>query len=137
MQPIFLWVCPVEVDLLIVINRPTAMKRTITAILLFAVFAVSQYARHIGYVQCRLMSYNNSEKPSCDCEKQFIGDPTRNKPLSLPVHHQHAYVDEVYTGFPLSIPVFDFLENTTVSRITQAAKVLPGFSTTLFRPPVL
>jgi hypothetical protein len=136
MQPILLWVGPVVVGLQPGGNLSTAMKKATTAILVFIVFLVSQYARHIAYLECKL-SYTNSGQPPCDCEKRFIVDQDADQRAPSPIHHRHIHFDEAYIPFSFPLTASAHFKNDPDCQIEGIGKVLPGFRTDLLRPPLV
>jgi len=137
MQPILLCSCPVVAGLQSGGNLPTEMKKATTAILVFIVFIISQYARHIAYLECKFSSYTNSSQPPCDCEKRFIADQDADQQIPSPIHHRHIHLDEVYIPFSFPVTVFAQFKNDPDRQIAITGKVLPGFRSDLLRPPLV
>ena len=95
------------------------MKK-LSAILLICLFAISQYARQLRYLECKFYNTFNLASGKCDCEKQ-TGFGTQD-PNQMPLSkiHAHAHPDEF---FSVSREVTaDFILESTLSQANR----LPG-----------
>jgi hypothetical protein len=66
------------------------------AILFITVFALSQYAKQLAYLQCKLANDLTNTTQKCDCEKQ-TGNAGTDKELPTTKNHTHSNIDEFYT----------------------------------------
>ncbi|MDZ4794490.1 MAG: hypothetical protein SGI83_09455 [Bacteroidota bacterium] len=73
------------------------MKK-LSAILLIGLFAFSQYARQLSYLECKFTNIFKTSTDKCDCEKKAgFDNPDSNKaPLSKV--HTHIHLDELFTA---------------------------------------
>jgi hypothetical protein len=70
--------------------------RQLSAILLISIFAFSQYARQLSYLECKFSNTFKTSTTKCDCEKQagFDKQDTNQPPVSAT--HTHIYLDEFF-----------------------------------------
>jgi hypothetical protein len=70
--------------------------RNISAILIICIFAISQYAKQLSYVECK---FSNTFKPftaHCDCEKRLETGKSANAELPVPKTHTHLHPDDFF-----------------------------------------
>jgi len=72
--------------------------RKFSAILLVCLFTFSQYARHLSYLECKILNTLQPVSKKCDCEKIAGFDKPGEVPFSAPKIHLHIHVDEFFTG---------------------------------------
>lgn len=78
-------------------TKPTTRVRKLSAILLIAIFASSQYTRQLNYLECKLSNVFKSTELKCDCEKQAGLD--KQEPGSpAPKAHLHIHLDEYFSA---------------------------------------
>jgi hypothetical protein len=72
--------------------------RKLSAILLISIFAFSQYARQLNYLQCKFSNNFKTNAAKCDCEKQagFEKQDTSQSPVSKT--HTHIHLDELFAA---------------------------------------
>lgn len=72
--------------------------RKLSAILLIGLFAFSQYARQLNYLECKFSNTFKTGPAKCDCEKKagFDKEDTNKAPLSKA--HTHMHLDELFTA---------------------------------------
>ncbi|HEV7783095.1 MAG TPA: hypothetical protein VGO58_17590 [Chitinophagaceae bacterium] len=72
--------------------------RQLSAILLTGIFAFSQYARQLSFLECKFSNLFKIAAAKCDCEKQagFEKQSQGSSPLSA--HHLHIHLDEYFVG---------------------------------------
>jgi hypothetical protein len=71
--------------------------RKLSAILLIVLFAFSQYARQLNYLECNLSNVFKSAELKCDCEKQ-AGLDKQEPGSSVPKAHLHLHLDEYFSA---------------------------------------
>ena len=70
--------------------------KQVTAIFLICVFAFSQYAKQLSYMECKLANNFKSTAQQCDCEKKFETDSSAKK-STAPQPHFHPVIDEYFS----------------------------------------
>lgn len=108
--------------------------RKISAILLFLVFILSQYIRHLAYLECRIENAFNSATRQCDCEKLNTFEAGNHEFPSAPVPHTHFHPDDFFEKPPqytASAVIIIFYTQGDFSRQSQ----LNGFHTGPWQPP--
>ena len=73
------------------------MQRSL-AVLLIIVFALSQYARLLGYLQCRLINKFSTTVQHCDCEKQNFAEQPASKEFPVAKAQIHPAINDFYTA---------------------------------------
>jgi len=71
--------------------------KQLAAIFLICVFAFSQYAKQLSYIECKLANKIKSTTQQCDCEKKFETDSSAKK-STAPQPHFHSVIDEYYSS---------------------------------------
>jgi len=77
-------------------NHQLLLVRRFTAIILLAAFAITQYAKQVNYLECKLSNYFKMTAASCDCEKIVHGGKGTADQSPLPLPHNHIHIDESY-----------------------------------------
>jgi hypothetical protein len=72
--------------------------KQLTSIFLIAVFALSQYAKQLAYMECKLANSFKSSGEQCDCEKKYDIHSLNDKKATGPQTHFHPVIDEYYTA---------------------------------------
>ena len=109
--------------------------KQLASIFLIAVFALSQYAKQLAYMECKLA---NSFKPSteqCDCEKKYDNHSLNDKKQAGPQTHLHPVIDEYYSvseNNTLISSINLLIEKTTLPSSPNLSK---GNSSAPYRPP--
>lgn len=70
--------------------------RAITAIVLTLAFAISQYSRHLGYLECRILNILKPDAGYCDCEQLLSGAESPDPAPFSGTHHLHLLADEFF-----------------------------------------
>jgi hypothetical protein len=70
--------------------------RKLSAILLICLFAFSQYARQLSYLECKFSNTFKSNTAKCDCEKQAGLDKKDDSPSPASKIHSHIHPDEFF-----------------------------------------
>jgi hypothetical protein len=74
--------------------------KKIAAIIFFAALFTAQYARYGGYLGCRFANwvadYSGPSSAPCDCDKWVASVSTSGEHPSVPFHHQHYHLDELF-----------------------------------------
>lgn len=70
--------------------------RHLSAILLISIFAFSQYARQLSYLECKISNTFKTNTTKCDCEKQADFDKQDDKQPPGPTAHTHIHLDEFF-----------------------------------------
>ena len=70
--------------------------RKSSAILFLTLLFLSQYAKQVVYLECRLGNAYKSFAVECDCEKKAGLDKQDNNPSPLSKTHSHIYLDELF-----------------------------------------
>jgi hypothetical protein len=76
---------------------PGRVKK-LSAILLFSLFAFSQYARQLNWLECKFSNEFKTESSKCDCEKQAGFDKPGDDPSPVSKTHTHIHLDEFFAG---------------------------------------
>jgi hypothetical protein len=71
--------------------------RKLSAILLIGLFAFSQYARQLGYLECKFSNTLKLRSVKCDCEKLAGIDKQDTNQTSSPKTHTLIYPDEFFS----------------------------------------
>lgn len=104
-----------------------------TAIFAILVFLLSQYARQISYIECRLANTFTPASLRCDCEKKLTDENAAdsNKPIK---EHRHIHADDYF--FP-DVKTPNDLGNHVVIKKTTAycGKTASGMVPPPFQPP--
>ncbi|HEX5651790.1 MAG TPA: hypothetical protein VFX58_01875 [Chitinophagaceae bacterium] len=109
------------------------MQKLLAIILLFS-FTVSQYARQLAYMECRLNNYLNSSLTDCNCEKVWTQSTTPDE-SPLPDSQRHLHPEEWYT-----LVRGDLNEKLLPENIPSHNSILnfilyPGYGSLPERPP--
>jgi hypothetical protein len=70
--------------------------RKLSAILLISIFAFSQYARQLSYLECIFSNTFKTSSTKCDCEKQAGFDKQDADQLPVSSTHTHIHLDEFF-----------------------------------------
>lgn len=94
--------------------------RKLSAILLISIFAFSQYARQLSYLQCKFSNSFKTSSAKCDCEKQagFDKQDTSQSPVSKT--HTHIHLDELFAAAKV------FTIDASSKEVKLKANPLPG-----------
>jgi len=68
----------------------------LSAILLISIFAFSQYARQLSYLECKFSNTFKTSTTKCDCEKQAGFDKKNDKQPPVSATHTHIHMDEFF-----------------------------------------
>jgi len=71
--------------------------RKLSAILLICLFAFSQYARQLSYLECKFSNSFKSNTAKCDCEKQAGLDKEDDNKSTPAKTHTHFHPDEFFS----------------------------------------
>ena len=71
--------------------------RKLSAILLISIFAFSQYARQLSYLECKFSNTFKTATTKCDCEKQSGFDKKDGKEPPVSKIHTHIHLDEFFS----------------------------------------
>jgi len=71
--------------------------RKFSAILLIGIFALSQYARQISYLQCNLINSFKQPDQLCDCAKQAGFEKQTDEQAPAHKAHFHVRADEIFS----------------------------------------
>jgi len=78
--------------------------KNIAAILLIILFAFSQYARQLSFLECKISNTFKFTTTKCDCEKQAGLDKKDTSPSPNSKTHNHIHLDEFFgVSKPVSI----------------------------------
>jgi hypothetical protein len=70
--------------------------RKASAVILLAAFLATQYSKQLSYLECNLGNIFRSAIKKCDCEKLIDEIKIPASSSSLPVHHSHVHLDDMY-----------------------------------------
>jgi len=85
-------------------SRPSKPKplsnrvRKLSAILLISLFAFSQYARQLGYLECKISNTFKTGDLKCDCDKKAGPAKQDNNQSPLSKTHTHIHPDEFFSA---------------------------------------
>ncbi len=79
-------------------NHNLHRVRKLSAILLISVFAFSQYARQLNYLQCKFSNTFKTSAAKCDCEKQAGFEKQDTSQLPVSKTHTHIHLDELFAA---------------------------------------
>lgn len=68
----------------------------IASILLICLFACSQYAKQLSYIECKLSNKFKPDTVKCDCETKLAQDNSSAPDQPANTTHFHVHADEVY-----------------------------------------
>jgi hypothetical protein len=74
----------------------TFRVKKLSAILLISIFAFSQYARQLSYLECKFSNSFKVNTLKCDCEKQGGFDKEASTQLPVSKTHTHSHFDELF-----------------------------------------
>jgi hypothetical protein len=77
------------------IDQTNPMLKKPVAIFAILVFALSQYARQISFLECQLSNRAIPTELRCDCEKKLVatGGQEKSEPVT---QHRHVHADEYF-----------------------------------------
>jgi hypothetical protein len=106
----------------------------IIAIALICVFAFSQYAKQLSYVECKVSNTFKSETAKCDCETILSNNiPVSPDQPANPTHF-HVHIDDVY--FLEKKATHDILLSASASLSSRYLNSeCNGYSQLPFQPP--
>ena len=108
--------------------------RTFIAFILLLLFFVSQYARHISYLECRLSNHFNPGNQKCDCE-EIAGKTGTGNNFPVPAHHRHLYVEEAcFVACVIETPENSYLLKSP-GFFSGSEPLCKGPGTSLYQPP--
>ena len=70
--------------------------RKLSSILLISLFAFSQYARQLSYLECKFSNTFKLSSDKCDCEKQAGFDKENSDQSPFAKTHTHFHPDEFF-----------------------------------------
>jgi hypothetical protein len=108
--------------------------RNLSAILLISIFAFSQYARQLSYIECKLSNTLRSSSLKCDCEKQAGFDKQDNKASPPAKAHLHIHLDEFFAISHVEILSHGFA-NAALPYLSDHDDELEGEYPTPWQPP--
>jgi hypothetical protein len=76
----------------------TKPVRKFSAILLISLFAFSQYARQLGYLECKFSNTFKTGALKCDCDKKAGLAKQDNNQLPFSKIHTHIHPDEFFSA---------------------------------------
>jgi hypothetical protein len=68
----------------------------IIAITLIGVFALSQYAKQLIYIECKISNNFKQESAKCDCETKLAQDISESPDQPANTTHFHVHANDVY-----------------------------------------
>jgi hypothetical protein len=109
-----------------------------TAILFFLVFAFTQYAKQLRFLECTLAnSFASLENAPCDCTKLAGLDQTDNR-TDLPVHIHGKVFSEETIELNKEIQLFTpFMEGAEIKQVCPDAGLQAGNLPLPWHPPCL
>ncbi|MBP8114646.1 MAG: hypothetical protein KAY50_04760 [Chitinophagaceae bacterium] len=108
--------------------------RKILAISLICLFALSQYAKQLSYVECKLSNTFKAETAKCDCETILSQDNTSTPDQPANTTHFHVHIDDVYfVEKNAANSLFQFASANLNSRYLN--KECNGYSQLPLQPP--
>jgi hypothetical protein len=108
--------------------------RNLSAILLISIFAFSQYARQLSYIECKISNTLRSSSLKCDCEKQAGFDKQDNKTGPPAKAHLHIHLDEFFAVPPAEIFSYGFA-NSALPYLSYYDDELEGEYPAPWQPP--
>ena len=75
----------------------TNRVRKLSTILLLSIFAFSQYARQLSYLECKFSNTFKTNSVKCDCEKQAGLDKNDDNQSPVSKIHTHIHPDEFFS----------------------------------------
>ncbi len=109
--------------------------KQLASLFLIAVFTLSQYAKQLAYMECKLANSFKSSAEQCDCEKKYDTHSLNDKKPTGPQTHFHPVIDEYYAG-PESNTVTSSINRLIEKTILPSSPNLSeGNNSTPYRPP--
>lgn len=68
----------------------------LASILLICLFALSQYAKQLSYIECKLSNNFKAENAKCDCETKLAQDSSESPDQPANTTHFHVHANDVY-----------------------------------------
>jgi predicted metalloendopeptidase len=109
--------------------------KQLASIFLIAVLALSQYAKQLVYMECKISNSFKSSTEQCDCEKKYDTHLLNDKKPAGPQAHFHPVIDEYYTApenDTVTRSINLFVEKTT---LPSSPNLSEGNSSAPYRPP--
>jgi hypothetical protein len=113
----------------------TVLRKQLSIFLLFTLL-LTQYAKHISYLECRAANFFASKSNvECDCNKVFTDiKNTSETPDSIP-RHTHLHIDENYCPFHAAWQVADQTSLRKLLFPLLEEAILNGVSNDCEHPP--
>ncbi|MBC7873564.1 MAG: hypothetical protein H7Y01_06200 [Ferruginibacter sp.] len=87
----------------------------LSAILLISLFAFSQYARQLSYLECKFSNTFKTGPAKCDCEKQSGFSNQASGPSPVSATHTHIHTDEF----------FPFVKGIIIAPCPDVSRLIP------------
>jgi hypothetical protein len=68
----------------------------IFTILLISLFAISQYAKQLSYIECKLSNNFKTDVTQCNCETKLAEDSSQSPDQPINATHFHVHLDDIY-----------------------------------------
>ncbi|MGB4845701.1 MAG: hypothetical protein WBP16_14640 [Ferruginibacter sp.] len=68
----------------------------LTSIVLICLFALSQYAKQLSYIECRISNTFKADAVKCDCETKLVQDNPSSPEDPVGLVHFHVHIDDVF-----------------------------------------
>jgi hypothetical protein len=111
--------------------------RSVSSVILFLVFLLSQYGRNLAYLECTL--YNLVQQGTgirCDCEKMTQQSESSDTAATTPVQKQGGvHLDEGFTPAVALETDMTVWQQGGINTFHWNERVLTGFGHPAFHPP--
>lgn len=68
----------------------------LTSILLIFLFALSQYAKQLSYIECRISNAFKADAVKCDCETKLVQVNPSSPEQPEGLVHFHVHIDDIF-----------------------------------------
>ncbi len=116
-------------------NKYLHRVRKLSAILLISIFAFSQYARQLNYLQCKFSNNFKTSAAKCDCEKQAGFEKQDTGQLPVSKTHMHIQLDELFAVPKEVIVDASFKEVKLKTNLFPGDDECKGIYTKPWQPP--
>ena len=68
----------------------------LTSIVLICLFALSQYAKQLSYIECRLSNAFKADVLKCECETKLVQNNPSLPEQPVGLVHFHVHIDDIF-----------------------------------------
>jgi hypothetical protein len=109
--------------------------KQLASIFLIAVFALSQYAKQLAYMECKLANSFKSSTEQCDCEKKYDTHSLNDKKPAGSQTHFHPVIDEYYAAPENNTATSSINRLVEKTTLPSSPNLCEGNNTAPYRPP--